>query len=107
MDQKDKWVNEVLQSFDDAKRAVPKPFLLTRIQARMKQTAEPDNAWTQVASFLSRPGIAFSAVLLVVLLNAMIIFGNSQKSRVAESSSQEVKDEFAVNVISIYEVENQ
>jgi hypothetical protein len=107
MDQKDKWVNDVLQSFDDAKRAAPKPFLLTRIQARMKQTEEPDNAWTSVASFLSRPGIAFSAVLLVVLLNVMIIFGNAQKSRVPETGSQEIKDEFAVNVISIYEVENQ
>ncbi|HPH83964.1 MAG TPA: hypothetical protein PLC48_00840 [Ferruginibacter sp.] len=107
MTQKDDWVNEVMKSFDDAKRASPKPFLLTRIQARMKQSAEADNIWTQTASFLSRPGIAFTAVLMVVLLNAVIIFGNAKKSRYTESGSQETKDEFAVNVISIYEVENQ
>ena len=38
-----KLIEEALNSVDDVKRAAPKPFLLTRINARMRK--ETESAW--------------------------------------------------------------
>lgn len=99
-----KIVEETLCSFDGAKRAEAKPFLLTRIYARMQNQAGTQNAWTRIGSFLSKPAVAFGGLLLIIVLNVTVLVNGSNNN---QQNSGTAKDEFAVNVISIYDFENQ
>lgn len=101
-------VEETFSSLDGVKRAEAKPFLLTRVLARMQaDEAGADNIWTKAGAFLSRPGVALAGLLLIVLMNAAIILSNvnGKRNNTVQSLSS-AKDEFAINVISIYDTEN-
>jgi hypothetical protein len=104
----EKMVEETIQSIDGINRATPRPYLLTRLNARMQQSVLQNN-WTKLGSFLSRPGIALVGILLLLAVNVAIISSNNTipDRALAEQSGSELKDEFAINVVSIYDTENQ
>jgi len=60
-------VNKTLKAFDGAKRANPKPFLFTRIQARREKRKEPAIR----SGFLSPAfqGITLTLVIIIVAFN--------------------------------------
>ena len=101
----EKLVDETINSFDGAERAAAKPFLLTRINAKLQ--ADPQNVWTRAGSFLSSPRVALAGLLLILALNAAIIIRNTNEENSIVQNTTAVKDEFAINVISIYDTENQ
>lgn len=105
-EQINKLVEDTLNSFDDVKRAEPKPFLLTRINARMSK--ESGTAWEKVSWFISRPAVAFTGLCLVLLINAMVIVYNktSAPATVADQVAQNPADEFSYSVATIYDNEN-
>ena len=51
-----KLIDEALSSLDGAERATPKPYLFTRLNARMQK--EPENSWDSDLKFISKPAIA-------------------------------------------------
>ncbi len=104
----EKMVEETIQSIDGINKAVPKPYLLTRLNARMQQSML-QNGWTKLGSFLSRPVIALAGILLLLAINVAIISSNTTipDRSLAEQTGSELKDEFAINVVSIYDTENQ
>jgi hypothetical protein len=100
-----KLVEEALGSMDDAQRAAPRPFLLTRIQARMNRSTE--SVWEKAGWFITRPAVAFTGICLIVLLNVMVIMYNkSDESTVAEQAIQTQADEFSYTVSTIYDNDN-
>jgi hypothetical protein len=103
----EKLVEETINSFDGAERSGPKPFLFTRIYARMQNQADPQNIWTRAGSFLSSPRVALAGLLLILTLNATIIIKNTNEENSIVQNTTVAKDEFAINVISIYDTENQ
>ncbi len=103
----EKLVEATINSFDGAERAAAKPFLLTRIYARMQNQADTQNIWTSTGSFLSSPRVALAGLLLILALNATIIIRNTNEENSIVQNTTAVKDEFAINVISIYDTENQ
>ena len=102
----EKLVEETISSLDGAARAAANPFLLTRVFARIKQEADEQNVWSRLASFLSKPAIALGGLALIILINVAIIFSNTKDNNAAQNLTPS-KDEFAINVISIYDTENQ
>lgn len=88
--EKDKWVEEVLGSSKNLKRAEASPFLLTRVKEKLKEGTEPmrniipvKQAWIYVLTF---------AVLLIFNLDLMLTSSSAQSSeqeiyRVAKSYS--------------------
>ena len=65
-------IDEILKSIDGIKKATPKPFLLTRVSARIKvANALPENIWYKIAFYLKKPSVAFAAVILLVLINIL------------------------------------
>lgn len=103
----EKLVEETINSFDGAKRAAAKPFLLTRVLARMQSTDDTQNFWSRAGSFLSKPGVALAGLLFILLANAAIIMSNTNDANSTAQGLTSSKDEFAINVISIYDTENQ
>jgi hypothetical protein len=63
----DERVEDVLNSLDGATSAMPRPFLLTRINARLQ--AKQESIWDKCLYFISRPAIAFAAVCMVIVIN--------------------------------------
>jgi hypothetical protein len=101
-----KLIEDALNSVDDVRRAEPKPFLLTRINARMNKSAE--TAWEKASWFIGRPAVAFTGLCMILLINVMvIIFNNSSGSTVlTESVAQNPADEFSYTVATIDDTEN-
>jgi hypothetical protein len=59
-----KLIEEALNSVDNVKRAAPKPFLLTRIHARMNKGTE--SVWEKAGWFIGRPAVAFTGLCMII-----------------------------------------
>ena len=103
----EKLVEETINSFDGAERATAKPFLLTRINARMQNQPGAQNIWAKAGALLGTPRVALAGLLLILALNATIIIKNTNTDNTIVQNTTVAKDEFAINVISIYDIENQ
>ena len=69
-DNRMKKVADILDSLDGMSRAGADPHLYTRIRARLE---DEQSIWSGIASFLSRPMVAFSLILLLMAVNTLII----------------------------------
>ncbi len=105
-EQINKLIEEAISSVDTIKRAEAKPFLLTRINARMRK--ETESAWEKAGWFIGRPAVAFTGLCLILLINVMVVVVNNQSdtTAVAEQSVQTPADEFSYTVATIYDNEN-
>lgn len=105
----EKLVEETINSVDGINRAEVKPFLLTRIYARIRNREDAQNVWSRTGAFLSKPAIALAGLVLIIIINATIILKYAGANTGSNSipSATAAKDEFAINVISIYDIENQ
>jgi hypothetical protein len=101
-----KLVDEALSSVDDIKRAEVKPFLLTRINARMNKGTE--SVWEKAGWFISRPAVAFAGLCMIILINIMVVLlnGSANSGTVTEQTAQSPADEFSYTVATIYDTEN-
>lgn len=95
-----KMIEEALSSVDDAQRAEPRPFLLTRINARMYKGTE--SFWEKAGWFISRPAVAFTGLCMIVLLNLMVVMFN----KAPDSAAQTQADEFSYTATTIYDIDN-
>ncbi|MBL0181078.1 MAG: hypothetical protein IPP96_01840 [Chitinophagaceae bacterium] len=101
-----KLIDEALASVESLSRAEAKPFLLTRIQARM--TKETESVWEKAGWFITRPAVAFSGLCMIILINlAVIVFkGTTDTAGSTEQVAQSSTDEFSYTVATIYDTEN-
>lgn len=77
-------VDATMQSLDGMQRAAANPHLYTRIRAALE---DERSVWSSIAGFISRPAIAGSLVLLVIVLNILTIT-RQPGPRVEESNDQ-------------------
>lgn len=105
-EQINKRIDETLASVDSISRAEAKPFLLTRINARMNREAE--SVWERAGWFIGRPAVAFSGLCMIILINLAVMMFNqpSNSGTVTEQVSQSPADEFSYSVATIYDTEN-
>lgn len=73
--QAQKMAGEALNSLDGLQRAEPRPFLYTRLSARMQQ---PAGIWERSVRYISRPVVAFCCLLLVLLVNGIVLLNNNK-----------------------------
>ncbi|MDF2381137.1 hypothetical protein JMG10_06660 [Nostoc ellipsosporum NOK] len=81
---------EIMDSLDGIRRATPSPFLYTRVKARLQK--EGRTIWERLGTFVARPVITVSTLVLVLIFNAVIVLNKEksvESSRVAISSPQE------------------
>jgi membrane-bound ClpP family serine protease len=101
-----KIIHDALNSLDGASRATAKPYLLTRLNAKMQN--EKESSWDKVLKYISKPGIALAAVCLVIALNATVItFNYADKTTAAVSDEQYASvDEYSSTVAELNDIEN-
>ena len=100
-----KKIDDVMHSMDSINRASPRPFLFTRLEARMQNEK---NIWVKLSSFVARPVVAFICICFVLIINAMVIFllNNADNSFAQEVNDLATADEYSQVSSTLYEFEN-
>jgi len=101
----DKMTDEALNSLDGADRATVRPYLFTRLRARMERQKE--SAWENVGRFIARPAVVVAGLCVIIALNILAITSNNStasNTSVAEQSA--TQDEFSPSIASLYDTEN-
>jgi hypothetical protein len=83
-------VDKTLDSLEGIQRAEANPFLFTRIKARLE--GDEQSIWSKAIGFMGKPATAIAAILLVVLINASIIFRSGAGP---QSTGQDAEQIFA------------
>lgn len=63
-------IDEILNSLDGVGRAEARPYMHTRIMARIR---EENSFWTKTVGFIARPAVAIACVLVVLMANAYTV----------------------------------
>ncbi len=85
--QQEQWIENALNSLDNAQSAEPKPFLYTRLYAKM--TNKKESVWDFYLQFLSKPAIAFASICVVIAVNVLVISnGYKQQSQTIVEEGQ-------------------
>ena len=102
----EKMINEAIDSLDGAGRAVPKPFLLTRINARMDNSR--NSAWETAARFIARPVVVIAGLCMVIAVNALVVaYNNSTTTTNISEQLTASTDEFSTSsVATLYDIDN-
>lgn len=102
----DKMTDEALNSVDEANRATPRPYLFTRLSARMERRTE--SAWENAGRFIARPAVVIAGLCMVIAINALIIVfnNNTTSSNNTVAEQQATPDEFSNTVATLYDIEN-
>lgn len=99
-------IAEALNSIGAIKRATPKPYLLTRINARLNN--QEKSVWENAAIFISRPAVMVLGLCLIIAINLSVILTNksSKNNAVAERSVTSIVDEYSTTFATIDNIEN-
>jgi len=95
-DHLNKKIEDAMQSFDGSVRATPRPYLLTRIHARMQVQAE--TIWDKAAKFITRPVVAFAGLCAIIGVNFLIVTASENSNAAKERSSEN----YSANIATLY-----
>jgi len=71
-------IDAILESLEGMERAMPAPFLHTRIVARMEQ--DRGAVWSRIIQYLSQPAVSISLSMFLILLNAYVLLSGPDLS---------------------------
>jgi hypothetical protein len=71
----DQKIEDALSSIEGIKRAVPQPYLLTRINARLNQPVK--TFWENATVFITRPVILIAGLCLLLTANLFVLVLNT------------------------------
>ena len=96
-------VDKTLNSLDGIRKAEANPWLFTRIKAGLER--EEKSVWSKAISFIGKPAIAIAAILLVVVINASVIFksGSGQTQSMGQDPEQIFASEYNLSDTTIYD----
>jgi hypothetical protein len=100
-----KLIDGALNSLDGAVRATPKPYLFTRLNARMQN--ERESNWDRAFKLISKPAVAFTVLCLVIAVNTMVVALNYTDKATAVPEEQFVSvDEYNSSAAYLTDTEN-
>lgn len=102
-----KLIDDTLNSLDGSGRATPRPYLFTRLNARMQRGKE--GSWDTVLRFISRPAVAMAVLCLVIVVNALAVknnYSSTTASAVTEDAQYASAYEYNNSVAVLDDTEN-
>lgn len=96
-------IEEIMSSLDNIQRATTPDFFYTRLKARMENelVATPRKSWAL------RPVYILGVLLVVLAVNAAVLFKGSPSSEITTSDSeimQSIASEYRINSNLTYEI---
>lgn len=99
-------IDLILDSLDGIERAQPKPFLHTRVLARMDKNRS--NPWVQTWNFISRPVVSFSFITCILIINLYTLFQRTEEqSQVREDTVASTSVDYESQFVSYYAVNDE
>jgi hypothetical protein len=100
----EKLTDAALNSADGAGRAAAKPYLFTRLMARMQRREE--NRWDKAIRLVSRPAVALVGLCLVVAVNIAAFVINEEDTGAVTDEQVLSNDDYSSSVAALYDIEN-
>jgi hypothetical protein len=96
-------VEETLNSIDGVKQALANPYLFTRIKAKLDR--EKKGFWIRAFSFISRPAIVVTAIVIVIFINAAVFleFRSETGQQAPDENEQVFANEYNLSSNTIYD----
>ena len=94
-------IEKTLSSLDGMERAAPRPFLFTRVMAKMQATKE--TVWEKAGRLIGRPSFAIAGLSFVIVLNLVIITFHSKEN---DSKALRSADYYSLNDMAIDNITN-
>lgn len=80
-------IETILNSFDGIQRAESRPFMYTRVVARLN---EESNFWTRTSSIIAKPLVAICCLVSVITVNVyLIVKANNEEKAEAVTAGTE------------------
>ena len=76
MERSENNIEEILNSLNNIKRAEARPFMHTRVMARLQ---EEKSVWGHVISFVARPVVAVACMVAVIATNLYFVATTEQE----------------------------
>lgn len=92
-----------MQSLDEIQKANPGPWFFTRLSARL--VAQRRSAWFAIGSFLSRPAVAISGIMGVLLLNMALLLNERKEVKTARVPQTVTENEY-ITASNSFDYEN-
>ena len=87
-------IDLILDSLDGIQPAQPRPFLHTRVMARMERNHS--NLWVRAWNFVSAPAISVAIITCLLIMNLITVYQGS-------GDQPEVREEVLANTTAEYE----
>lgn len=97
-------IDEILSSLDGISRAEARPFMHTRVMARMQ--SDDKTIWGRAVSFIARPAIALACLTAVIATNLFFVMNAEQPENEAVTTTNSVSEEFLQNENLLLAVNN-
>lgn len=97
-------VDAALNSLDDVKRATGKPYVLTRMNAKMQNSNS--SIWDNALQFISKPMVALVCMLIIIAFNVLVISRNYNTSNTINEEQAVTVDEYNANITALNYTEN-
>ncbi len=97
-------VDAALNSLDDVKRATGKPYVLTRMNAKMQNSNS--SIWDNALQFISKPMVALVCMLIIIAFNVLVVSRNYNTSNTINEEQALTVDEYNANITALNYTEN-
>jgi len=101
-------IEAALNSIGSMQRATPKPYLFTRINARLNK--QEKSIWENAAAFISRPAVMAISLCLILTVNiSVLIINKSSTNNTTNESAVNItsdEDEYSTTFVTIDNIEN-
>ena len=104
----DKKINDAFSSIDGIERAEAPSWFFTKLETRMlRQANNSKSFWENVASWLTRPAVVLAGILIIIFINASVLFFKpfSKSESLATVSEQTSSDEYSQVSTTLFDYE--
>lgn len=106
MNRSENKVDEILNSLDGMKRAEARPFMYTRVMARLQED-DVKSVWGRTVAFIARPAVAFACLAAVIVTNLFFVYDlEKSETETVTTSASSVSEEFLQNDNMVLAVNN-
>lgn len=84
---KEKKIEEALNSLDGIQRAEPQPFFYTRVIGRLQK--EERTIWETMGSFISRPAVVIAGLCAILVVNGFILLNQGGATTIPSQAATE------------------
>jgi len=99
-------IDEILSSLDGIKRAEARPFMYTRVMARLQED-DVKSVWGRAVAFIARPAVALACLTAVIATNVFFIVNSERtETKTVATGASTVTEELLQNDNLVLAVNN-